>query len=93
MNLQVNAQTYVDLTRPDLQEKIRSRIHDCLEDYPDFAEGIIFLDDVEHFFTYRVHEREQFAEVIVLPRGWAEEVLNEHGLSTDEPWSPLKRHA
>jgi hypothetical protein len=45
------------------------------------------LMGIECFFTYHVESDRIVATVV--PRDLAEAVLNEQGLSTHEPWSPL----
>jgi len=69
------------------QDELRGYLFDCLKRFPDIAEGVITLDGIEQFFTYKTDE-DDVVEVCVAPRTLAEKVLNEHGLTTDEPFLP-----
>ena len=71
----------VDVTQPRIAEKIRRRVLSCLKKFPDVGEGVIVLDEVEHFFTY-VRADDEVIEVSLLRRDDAEAVLNKHNLTT-----------
>jgi hypothetical protein len=89
--LAINYVSHIDLARDDLVAEIRSRVADCLRDFPEICEGSIHLAGVEYFFTYK-RAASDLIEVNLLPRDVAEEILNENGLTTDEPFNPLRRH-
>jgi hypothetical protein len=76
----------VDLRQPQHVSHLRSLVLETIKKHPDVAEGVIVFDDVEHFFTYAV--KGDMVEVMVLPRELAEEVLNEHDLTTYELFPP-----
>jgi hypothetical protein len=72
---------------PKRHAKVRKRLLSLLKKFPDVCEGSIWLGGVEHYFTYEVHG--ELVEMNLLPRTHAEKVLNQHGLSTHEPFNPL----
>jgi hypothetical protein len=56
---------------------------------PDVFEGVVVLDSIAHFVICGLRkDGSGIADVYVIPRKLAEEVLNRDGLSTIEPWSP-----
>ena len=85
--ISLDAFTNIDLGDPHIQKKLMGRIRGCLMEFPDFAEGVIELGGVVHWFVYKVTD--DVAHVSLLPRDCAEEILNDQGLSTHEEWSPL----
>jgi hypothetical protein len=87
MRISVNGVSPVNLGRPDLRNKIRRRIRNCLKEFPKCCEGQIELAGVDHYFVYRVDD--DVVEVSLAPREVAEQVLNTIGLSTHEPFNPL----
>jgi hypothetical protein len=66
---------------------IERTIRECLKEFPDFCEGSIMLNGIDHFFTYKVLG--SVVNVNVVERSLAERLLNEHKLSTHEPFNPL----
>jgi hypothetical protein len=80
----------IDSTIPLDQSTVDSfstEIRELTKEYPDYCEGVRILAGIECYFTYRV-EPDRIV-VTVVPRDQAEAILNEIGLSTHEPWSPL----
>jgi len=70
-----------------VRAEVEAHIVECLKEFPDVCEGVLMLNGFEHFFTYVV--REDCIKATLLPRDFAEDMLNKVGLSTHEPWSPL----
>ena len=54
----------------------------------DACDGRIRLADNDYWFSYSVHDPDTI-EMNIVPRDYAEAVLNEHGLSTHEQFNPL----
>jgi hypothetical protein len=73
---------------PAREATLKRCLFDCLQEHPDCAEGGIKLGDVEHYFGYEVVD-DEVIEVVVLPRGVAEILLNKIDLSTHEAFNPL----
>ena len=87
MKLDLHYQSSIDLGQPHMRAHIQAHVIECLKEFPAAGEGVINLDDIVHFFTYEVHG--DTIEMYIQPRDAAEVLLNEHGLSTHEAWSPL----
>ncbi len=77
----------VDLT-PRALDKLQRCVRRHLIDFPDICEGVIVLGGIEHFFTYMKLEGGEI-EMFLMLRDNAEAMLNEHGQTTHEEWSPL----
>ena len=65
-------------------------LEECLPKHPEFCEGVIEFEGVEHFFTYQVVKGDtgDVVELCIAPRDFTETILNLGNLSTHEPWSP-----
>jgi hypothetical protein len=73
---------------PEVFLHLHSKFREHVKEFPDVCEGSIWLDGIEHFFTYAV--KNGIAEMFVMVRADAERLLNERGLSTHEPFNPLR---
>jgi hypothetical protein len=73
---------------PEVFLKLHSHFRKNVKKFPDVCEGSIWLDGVEHFFTYVVENG--IGEMFVMVRADAEKHLNKNGLSTHEPFNPLR---
>jgi hypothetical protein len=81
------AASNVDIAQPRRLERLRKLLRKSIDKFPDVCEGVITFGGVEHFFICAVQGN--VAKVCVVPRDVAEVILNDKGLSTHEPWSPL----
>jgi hypothetical protein len=94
IELDFQFQSDVDLTRPEFMAQIEERVRSAIRDYPDSCcEGSITLGGIEHYYTCRTisctGNYRWRVEFNIQPREDAEKLLNEHGLSTHEPFNPL----
>jgi hypothetical protein len=72
---------------PPTVDRLATEVWELTKEFPDYCEGVRVLMGVECFFTYKV-ETDRIV-VHVSPRDQMEALLNEHELSTHEPWSPM----
>jgi hypothetical protein len=79
-----------ELIRPKTAAKIRRHIASLLLDNPTGGEGVKWIGGVEFWFSFMVLD-DGVVDVNFIERKIAEEKLNEHGLSTVEPWSPWEQ--
>jgi hypothetical protein len=72
---------------PEQEAELGRRVLSWLKEFPDFCEGSTRLGGEELWFVYEA--RGEWVEMYLMPRAEAEEVLNQNGMSTHEPFNPL----
>jgi hypothetical protein len=88
IQLNLTAMLPFDPRQPAMIAQIRRLVVRCLRDFPDICEGSIKLAGKDCWFSYVVRDPDTIDMNLVL-RDYAESILNEHGLSTHEPFNPL----
>jgi hypothetical protein len=82
----IEINSVIPLDAPTINE-FADQVREWTKEFPDICEGVQILMGIECFFTYKVESDRVVVNVI--PRDQIEPMLNEIGLSTHEPWSPL----
>jgi hypothetical protein len=86
-DIKIRAIAPANVFYPKHDGRFRAHIRKCLREFPDACEGSITFDDIEYWFVYVV--KNGVVDVIMMPRDFAEQRLNEGGLTTHESFNPL----